>query len=91
MFFESYFVNFLRINKQKMKNEKNIVVLVTVFAFSFTNAQDSGMPKATFSKGDMWFEGGITLTTGDSSDLIINVILFNNIFAQPKFGLLYKW
>jgi hypothetical protein len=27
----------------------------------------------------------------NSSDLNINVNLFNNIFAQPQFGLLYKW
>jgi outer membrane protein W len=27
----------------------------------------------------------------NSSDLNVNVNLFNNIFAQPKFGLLYKW
>lgn len=30
--------------------------------------------------------------TGDStSDLKVEVNLFNNIFAQPQFGLLYKW
>lgn len=27
----------------------------------------------------------------NSSDLNINVNLFNNIFAQPQFGLLYRW
>jgi hypothetical protein len=27
----------------------------------------------------------------NESDLNVNVNLFNNIFAQPKFGLLYKW
>ena len=27
----------------------------------------------------------------NTSDLEINVNLFNNIFAQPQFGLLYKW
>lgn len=27
----------------------------------------------------------------NSSDLNVNVNLFNNIFAQPQFGLLYKW
>jgi hypothetical protein len=62
-----------------------IVVLVTVFAFGFANAQESGLPKATFSKGDMWLEGGITITTGDSSD---------DYFAiTPKFGyfLDQKW
>ncbi|MGQ7944982.1 outer membrane beta-barrel protein [Flavobacterium sp. WC2509] len=48
--------------------KKIIVLLVTVFAINFANAQDSGSPKATFSKGDMWIEGGISLTTGDSSD-----------------------
>jgi hypothetical protein len=26
-----------------------------------------------------------------SSDLNVEVNLFNNVFAQPKFGLLYKW
>ena len=58
--------------------KKIILLLVTVFAFSFANAQESGMTKATFSKGDMWLEGGITLTTGDSS---------NDYFAlTPKFG-----
>jgi hypothetical protein len=58
--------------------KKNILLLLTVFVFSFANAQDSGMPKATFSKGNMWLEGGITLTTGDSS---------NDYFAlTPKFG-----
>jgi hypothetical protein len=58
--------------------KKIILLLVTAFAFSFANAQESGMTKATFSKGDMWLEGGITLTTGDSSD---------DYFAlTPKFG-----
>lgn len=27
----------------------------------------------------------------NTSDLNVNVNLFNNLFAQPKFGLLYKW
>jgi len=27
----------------------------------------------------------------NSSDLNVNVNLFNNIFAQPQFGLLYRW
>jgi hypothetical protein len=27
----------------------------------------------------------------NSNDLNVNVNLFNNIFAQPQFGLLYKW
>ncbi|MCI4443996.1 MAG: porin family protein [Lentimicrobium sp.] len=27
----------------------------------------------------------------NSSDLNVNINLFNNIFAQPQFGLLYKW
>jgi hypothetical protein len=27
----------------------------------------------------------------NTSDLNVNVNLFNNIFAQPQFGLLYKW
>jgi hypothetical protein len=30
-------------------------------------------------------------TGSNSSDLNVNVNLFNNIFAQPQFGLLYKW
>ena len=65
--------------------KKNILLLVTLVVFGFANAQDSGMPKATFSKGNMWLEGGITLTTGDSS---------NDYFAlTPKFGyfLDQKW
>lgn len=58
--------------------KKIIVLLVTVFAINFANAQESGMPKATFSHGDMWLEGGISLTTGDSD---------NDYFAiTPKFG-----
>ncbi|HSN48418.1 MAG TPA: outer membrane beta-barrel protein [Flavobacterium sp.] len=28
---------------------------------------------------------------GNSSDLNVNINLFNNIFATPKFGLLYRW
>ena len=28
---------------------------------------------------------------GNSSDLNVNVNLFNNIFATPQFGLLYRW
>lgn len=27
----------------------------------------------------------------NTNDLVVNINLFNNIFAQPKFGLLYKW
>ncbi|WP_348798977.1 outer membrane beta-barrel protein [Flavobacterium adhaerens] len=58
--------------------KKIIVALVTVFAMNFATAQESGMPKATFSAGDMWLEGGISLTTGDSD---------NDYFAiNPKFG-----
>jgi len=52
---------------------------------NFANAQDSGSPKATFSRGDKWLEGGLSLTTGDSS---------NDYFAMtPKFGyfLNKKW
>ena len=53
-------------------------LLVAIFAFSFANAQDSGAPKATFSKGDMWLEGSLTLTTSDNND---------DYFAlTPKFG-----
>jgi outer membrane protein W len=65
--------------------KKIILLLVTVFAFSYANAQDSEARKATFSRGDMWLEGGITLTTGDSN---------NDYFAfTPKFGyfLTEKW
>lgn len=58
--------------------KKIIVLLAAVFAVNFAKAQDSQMPKATFSKGDMWLEGGISLTTGDSND---------DYFAvTPKFG-----
>lgn len=58
--------------------KKIILLLVTVFAFNFANAQESTMPKAAFSKGDMWIEGGISLTTGDSN---------NDYFAiTPKVG-----
>ncbi|HSD06946.1 outer membrane beta-barrel protein [Flavobacterium sp.] len=58
--------------------EKRFLLLVTVFAINFANAQDSEMPKATFTRGDKWLEGGISLTTGDSSD---------DYFAMtPKFG-----
>ncbi|WP_348824382.1 outer membrane beta-barrel protein [Flavobacterium aestuarii] len=48
--------------------KKNLLLLATVFAINLANAQESQMPKATFSKGDMWIEGGISLTTGDTSD-----------------------
>nr|WP_315152771.1 outer membrane beta-barrel protein [uncultured Flavobacterium sp.] len=58
--------------------KKIILLLVTVFAINFANAQETTMPKATFSKGDMWIEGGISLTTGDSN---------NDYFAvTPKVG-----
>jgi len=58
--------------------KKIILLFVAVFAFSFANAQESEMPKATLSAGDMWLEGGISLTTGDNS---------NDYFAfTPKFG-----
>ena len=58
--------------------KKIILLLVTLLAINFANAQDSEMPKATFSKGDMWLEGGISLTTGDTKD---------DYFAvTPKFG-----
>ncbi|PJJ06921.1 outer membrane protein with beta-barrel domain [Flavobacterium sp. 1] len=48
--------------------KKILLLLVTVFAINFVDAQETVMPKATFSKGNMWIEGGISLTTGDSSD-----------------------
>lgn len=59
--------------------KKIVFLLVTVFAINFVNAQDSDIPaRATFSRGDKWLEGGISLTTGDSSD---------DYFAMtPKFG-----
>jgi hypothetical protein len=58
--------------------KKIIVLLVSVFAVNFADAQESLMPKASFSKGDMWIEGGISLTTGDTS---------NDYFAvTPKVG-----
>lgn len=58
--------------------KKIILLLVTLLAINFANAQDSEMPKASFSKGDMWIEGGISLTTGDTKD---------DYFAvTPKFG-----
>lgn len=58
--------------------KKVFLTVVTVLAFVYANAQDSEIKKATFSKGDMWLEGGISLTTGDSN---------NDYFAlTPKFG-----
>ena len=58
--------------------KKIVLLLVSVLAINLANAQDSEMPKAAFSKGDMWLEGGIALTTGDTKD---------DYFAvTPKFG-----
>lgn len=58
--------------------KKSILLLVFVFSIHFANAQEEGLPRAAFSKGDKWLEGGITLSTGDSND---------DYFAMtPKFG-----
>ncbi len=58
--------------------KKRFLLLATVFAINFANAQETTAPRAVFSKGDMWIEGGISLTTGDSS---------NDYFAvTPKVG-----
>ena len=59
--------------------KKILFLIMTVFAINFATAQDSDAPpKATFSQGDMWIEGGISLTTGDTS---------NDYFAiTPKVG-----
>ena len=58
--------------------KKVFLTVVAVLAFGFANAQDLEIKNATFSKGDMWLEGGISLTTGDSN---------NDYFAfTPKFG-----
>ena len=47
---------------------------------------------ATFTLAEVLSYNNAKPENGAStSDLVINVNLFNNIFAQPKFGLLYKW
>ncbi len=47
---------------------------------------------ATFELANIVSYNNSNPESGDnSSDLNISVNLFNNIFAQPKFGLLYRW
>lgn len=47
---------------------------------------------ATFTLAQVLSYNNSNPENGNSSnDLVVNVNLFNNIFAQPKFGLLYKW
>jgi outer membrane protein W len=47
---------------------------------------------ATFTLANILSYNNTNPENGDnSSDLNVNVNLFNNIFAQPQFGLLYKW
>ena len=47
---------------------------------------------ATFELANILSYNNTNPENGDnSSDLNIEVNLFNNIFAQPQFGLLYKW
>jgi len=47
---------------------------------------------ATFELANILSYNNVNPESGsNSSDLNINVNLFNNIFATPQFGLLYKW
>jgi len=47
---------------------------------------------ATFELANILSYNNVNPESGsNSSDLNVNVNLFNNIFAQPQFGLLYKW
>jgi hypothetical protein len=47
---------------------------------------------ATFKLANILSYNSTNPENGDnSSDLNVNVNLFNNIFAQPQFGLLYRW
>ena len=47
---------------------------------------------ATFKLANILSYNNTNPENGDnSSDLQVNVNLFNNIFAQPQFGLLYRW
>lgn len=47
---------------------------------------------ATFKLANILSYNSTNPENGDNaSDLNVNVNLFNNIFAQPQFGLLYKW
>jgi len=47
---------------------------------------------ATFELANILSYNNVNPEQGsNSSDLNVNVNLFNNIFAQPQFGLLYRW
>jgi hypothetical protein len=47
---------------------------------------------ATFKLANILKYNNSNPESGDnSSDLKVEVNLFNNVFAQPQFGLLYKW
>lgn len=47
---------------------------------------------ATFTLAEILSYNNANPENGAStSDLVVNINLFNNIFAQPKFGLLYRW
>jgi Outer membrane protein beta-barrel domain len=47
---------------------------------------------ATFELANILSYNNTNPESGDNSnDLKVEVNLFNNIFAQPKFGLLYRW
>lgn len=47
---------------------------------------------ATFELANILSYNNVNPENGsNSSDLNVNVNLFNNIFAQPQFGLLYRW
>jgi outer membrane protein W len=47
---------------------------------------------ATFELANILSYNNVNPESGsNSSDLNVNVNLFNNIFATPQFGLLYKW
>ncbi len=67
--------------------KKILLLLVTVSAMNFADAQETAMPKAAFSKGDMWIEGGISLTTGDSSDDYFAVTPKVGYFLDKKWAI----
>lgn len=47
---------------------------------------------ATFTLAEIFSYNNANPENGASTDdLVVNINLFNNIFAQPKFGLLYRW
>jgi len=47
---------------------------------------------ATFELANILSYNNVNPESGsNASDLTVNVNLFNNIFATPQFGLLYKW